>query len=117
MIPAMPRYVILRHDWPAPHLDLLVEAGEVLKAWRLPPEPPPGEWVPAAPNADHRRLYLEYEGPVAGDRGSVVRWLAGEWGDGVVEFRGDGWCRVNPLPWAPARQTTPPARSETPTPR
>ena len=30
---------------------------------------------------DHRRLYLDYEGPVSGGRGSVTRWDGGtfEW--------------------------------------
>jgi hypothetical protein len=27
--------------------------------------------------ADHRLAYLDYEGPIAGDRGSVSRW---DWG-------------------------------------
>ena len=93
----MPRYVILRHDWPEPHFDLLLEAGPVLKAWRLPAEPTPGEWVPAEPNADHRRLYLDYDGPVSGGRGEVSRYAAGEWDDGDVELRQDAegwWVRV-----------------------
>ncbi len=73
----MPRFVILAHDWPAPHFDLLLEAGPVLKAWRLLAEPEVGVTVPAEPNYDHRLLYLDYEGPLSGDRGSVARWDAG----------------------------------------
>ena len=90
----MPRFAILAHDWPAPHLDLLLEAGPVLRAWRLLGEPGAAP-VPAEPNADHRPLYLDYEGPVSGGRGAVTRWDAGtfEWvEDGpdrvVVELRG-----------------------------
>ena len=77
----MPRFVILEHDWPARHWDLLLEAGPVLRAWRLLAEPEPGVAVPAEPNADHRPLYLDYEGPVSGGRGRVSRWDAGtfEW--------------------------------------
>jgi hypothetical protein len=77
----VPRFVILTHDKPFPHWDFLVEAGPVLRAWRLLLEPAPGEDIPAEPNFDHRLLYLEYEGPVSGDRGSVSRWDAGsyEW--------------------------------------
>jgi hypothetical protein len=77
----MPRFVILEHDWPSPHWDLLLEAGDVLRAWRLLAEPAPGVEVPAEPNADHRPLYLDYEGPVGGNRGAVRRWDAGtfEW--------------------------------------
>jgi hypothetical protein len=77
----MPRFVILEHDWPTLHWDFLLETGSVLRAWRLPAEPAPGKSVPAEPNADHRLLYLDYEGPVSGDRGNVRRWDAGtfEW--------------------------------------
>lgn len=91
----MPRYVILEHDWPSLHWDFLLEAGEVLRAWRLLAEPGPGREVPAEPNADHRRLYLDHEGPVSGGRGNVKRWDAGEfdWVEDtaervVVELRG-----------------------------
>lgn len=90
----MPRFVLLAHDWPAPHFDLLLEAGAVLRAWRLLGEPGAAP-VPAEPNADHRTLYLDYEGPVSGGRGTVARWDAGtfawaEDGPGrvVVELRG-----------------------------
>ncbi len=76
----MPRFVILTHDWPNPHWDLLLEDGERLLSWRLLREPAPG-MIPAERIADHRPFYLEYEGPVSGDRGSVSRWDAGtfEW--------------------------------------
>lgn len=91
----MPRFVVLTHDWPAPHWDLLLEAGPVLRAWRLLAEPATGGAVPAEPSADHRPLYLDYEGPVSGGRGTVARWDAGtfDWlADGPdrveVEFRG-----------------------------
>jgi hypothetical protein len=70
----MPRFVILAHDWPAPHWDFLVEAGGVLRAWRLLGEPRLDVDIAAEPNYDHRLLYLEYEGPLTGGRGSVARW-------------------------------------------
>lgn len=73
----MPRFAILEHDWPATHWDFLLEAGPVLRAWRLLAEPAAGRVVPAEANADHRLLYLDYEGPVSGDRGTVRRWDAG----------------------------------------
>lgn len=73
----MSRFVVLEHDWPAVHWDLLLESGPVLKAWRLLAEPGPGRAVPAIPNSDHRLLYLDYEGPLTGDRGRVRRWDAG----------------------------------------
>lgn len=77
----MPRYVILDHDWPKRHWDFLLEEGDALRAWRLLGEPEPGKAIPAEPNFDHRLLYLDYEGPLSGDRGSVIRWDAGtfEW--------------------------------------
>jgi hypothetical protein len=84
----MNRFVILAHDWPEPHFDLLLEAGAVLRAWRLRGEPGAAA-VPAEPNADHRTLYLDYEGPVSGDRGTVSRWDAGTF-DWIV----DGACAV-----------------------
>ncbi|VTT96461.1 Uncharacterized protein OS=Singulisphaera acidiphila (strain ATCC BAA-1392 / DSM 18658 / VKM B-2454 / MOB10) GN=Sinac_6085 PE=4 SV=1: LigD_N [Gemmataceae bacterium] len=85
----MPRFVILAHDWPAPHWDLLLEAGPVLRAWRLLAEPAAGRSVPAEPNADHRPLYLDYEGPVSGGRGTVSRWDAG-----TFDWLADGSDRV-----------------------
>lgn len=91
----MPRFVILSHDWPSPHLDFLLEAGPVLRAWRLLGEPAPGTDVPAEPNFDHRFVYLDYEGPLSGGRGSVARWDAGDFAwhadhaDGLeVQLRG-----------------------------
>jgi DNA polymerase ligase (LigD)-like protein len=77
----MPRFVILEHDWPSRHWDLFLESGQVLRAWRLLAEPAMGTIVPSEPNAVHRLLYLDYEGPVTGGRGRVLRWDAGifEW--------------------------------------
>ena len=73
----MARFVILTHDWPSPHWDFLVEAGGVLRAWRLFAEPCPDVDIAAEPTADHRLFYLDYEGPVSGERGSVSRWDSG----------------------------------------
>lgn len=80
----MQQYVILRHDHPELHWDLMLEEGDVLKTWRLP-QPP--EIDPASDESsldltaealpDHRLVYLEYEGPVSGDRGQVSRWDRG----------------------------------------
>jgi hypothetical protein len=77
----MPRFVILTHDWPFPHWDFLAEAGGVLRAWRLLAEPVGDSDILAERNFDHRLFYLDYEGPLAGERGSVSRWDAGvcEW--------------------------------------
>ena len=77
----MPRFAILEHDWPSRHWDLLLEDGDALLAWRLLDEPRKGVTVLAMKNADHRKMYLDYEGPVSGNRGSVTRRDAGtfEW--------------------------------------
>jgi DNA polymerase Ligase (LigD) len=74
----MPRFAILEHDWPHPHRDLLLERDGVLKAWRLPADGSPDTPSEAVELPDHRLHYLDYEGPVSGDRGSVRRFDGGE---------------------------------------
>jgi hypothetical protein len=71
------RFVILEHDHPHLHWDLMLEAGEVLRTWRLSEVPRPGLAVAAEPLGNHRKLYLDHEGPVSGNRGHVKRWDAG----------------------------------------
>lgn len=74
----MARFVLLEHDHPTLHFDLLFEVGEVLWAWRL--EGLPGDSpVCATRNFDHRPVYLDYEGPVSGGRGVVRRIDRGEY--------------------------------------
>ena len=76
------RFVVLTHDHPVLHWDLMLERGDVLRAWRLAEAPLPGVAIAAEALADHRRKYLDYQGPVSGERGTVVRWDAGtfcEW--------------------------------------
>jgi hypothetical protein len=70
----MPRYVILEHDHPSLHWDFMLESGDSLRTWRLTALPKPGETVHATAVFDHRRIYLDYEGPVSGNRGRVARW-------------------------------------------
>jgi hypothetical protein len=88
----MPRFVILRHDMPAgasrpTHWDLLLERDGVLRAWALADEPSPGVETSALALADHRLIYLDYEGPISGERGSVVRFDRGEYQ--TIEERDD----------------------------
>jgi hypothetical protein len=98
----MPRFVLLYHDCPpsygrASHWDLMLESGDVLRTWAL--ECLPHDWQAARsrtsvvyPNcpslaadntvatmqlSDHRRDYLEKEGPLSGDRGTVMRVAVG----------------------------------------
>ena len=79
----MPRFVLLRHDCPPDyerpsHWDLMLESDGVLRTWRLAalPQTPPDS-MEAEELADHRLAYLEYEGPVGGERGTVSRVDAG----------------------------------------
>jgi hypothetical protein len=81
----MPRFAILTHDHPAPHWDLFLEAGPVLRSWRLLAPLSSAIAVPAEPAADHRLFYLDYEGPVSGNRGSVHRMDAGQFTAEVEE--------------------------------
>jgi hypothetical protein len=96
VFPAVPRFVILEHDHPVLHWDLMLERGPVLRTWRLAAPPGPGPGVVAAEAlGDHRAAYLDYEGPVSGGRGSVVRWDRGsfaweEEAEGRVAVRLDG---------------------------
>lgn len=69
------KLVVLEHDHPFLHWDLLIEHGATLLSWRLLQPPRANHWLPAERLPDHRRHYLNYEGPVSGGRGSVVRIL------------------------------------------
>jgi len=88
----MPRFVLLRHECPPQfekpsHWDLMLECEGVLRTWDL--RELPTAWaavlsensglgenssaalVTAYPLADHRLAYLDYEGPLTGERGTV----------------------------------------------
>src|SRR5262245_61559573 len=74
----MPRYVILEHDHPFLHWDLMLEEGETLATWRLSALPGRERLViPAERIGAHRLAYLDYEGPLSGNRGRVNRWDVG----------------------------------------
>jgi hypothetical protein len=73
----MSRFVLLEHDHPYPHYDLMLEAGPVLWTWRLNAVPS-NLPVAATRVMDHRKIYLDYEGPVSSGRGSVRRQDYGE---------------------------------------
>lgn len=90
----MPRFVILRHEMPpgrarASHWDFMLEQGDHLSTWALAVEPSAGCESPAEKLPDHRRLYLDYEGPVSNDRGTVTRWDQGTYR--LVSASDDGW--------------------------
>ena len=78
------RYVILRHDPPAGsgehvHWDLMLDNGTTLWTWSMEAMPETGKPVAAQRIADHRRVYLDYEGPVSRNRGTVVRQESGQY--------------------------------------
>lgn len=71
------RFVLLEHSYQGVHFDLMLENDGVLRTWRLE-QPPEGQRrQPATLSFDHRLVYLDYEGPISGDRGWVRRWDAG----------------------------------------
>jgi hypothetical protein len=73
----MPRFVVLTHDHPFLHWDLMLEQGDSLRTWRLAQPPDAAGSIAAEALPDHRLAYLDYEGPVSSDRGKVERWDAG----------------------------------------
>jgi hypothetical protein len=74
------RYVVLHHEgYGEPHYDLMFESapGSLLMTWRAK------DWPVSAGDiltriGDHRRKYLEYEGPVSNNRGRVIRVASGD---------------------------------------
>jgi hypothetical protein len=80
----MPRFVVLRHEMPAgsprlSHWDFMLEDGQALCTWALDEHPRAGAKVRATSLADHRLDYLDLEGPISGNRGSVTRLDRGEY--------------------------------------
>lgn len=79
----MPRFVVLRHELPATcarasHWDLMFEENAALRTWAINEDLRLVHDQPAESLALHRLAYLDYEGPVSGDRGTVTRWDRGE---------------------------------------
>jgi len=73
-------FVILQHTLPdgSVHWDLCLDEGSVLATWQILEEPGlltggVASRVPVRRIADHRRAYLDYEGPVSRNRGHVRR--------------------------------------------
>lgn len=90
--PEAGRFVILLHEMPAnsdrlSHWDLLLEAPEGLLCWELPIQNLEEiihnfngrRDISARRLPDHRSAYLEYEGPIAGNRGQVSRIESGQY--------------------------------------
>ncbi len=71
------RFVVLEHDWNGTHWDFMLEAGSGLKTWALSAPIVAGVEIAARMLADHRPVYLSFEGPISGGRGSVRRVAEG----------------------------------------
>ena len=71
------RFVILKHDHPFLHWDLLLQEASSARTWRLLRRPCLNEPIAAEPLPAHRLTYLDYEGPVSNGRGSVQRVVSG----------------------------------------
>ena len=81
------QFVLIRHVLSDhTHWDLMFDIGPALATWQLQEDPaglagdPKRQTVIRAQRiGDHRRAYLDYEGPVSGNRGYVVRVDAGRY--------------------------------------
>lgn len=71
------RFAVLHHDHPFSHWDLLLETAAGCWTWRLLNPPESAASIRAERIADHRSFYLDYSGPVSGDRGTVTQVDAG----------------------------------------
>jgi hypothetical protein len=74
----VPQFVVLVHDHPVHHWDFMLEKEAALRTWRLARQPSEPGPIDAEALADHRLSYLDYEGLVSGNRGSVHRFDRGE---------------------------------------
>lgn len=87
------RYVLLHHVLrESAHWDLMLDVGAALATWQVldsPADLAAGKTVRATRIGDHRRAYLDYEGPVSGGRGHVTRTDAGEYE--IIERRENVW--------------------------
>jgi hypothetical protein len=71
-----PCYVILQHrDRAGEHWDFMIEQDTALATWKLEADPTGADALPVrgARIQDHRKRYLDYEGPISRDRGHVIR--------------------------------------------
>lgn len=88
------RFVVLYHEMPeederASHFDWMFESGHSLRTWAVEANHDVEDFLNhpkhfadfqcnATQLADHRLLYLEHEGPISNNRGTVFRRLTGD---------------------------------------
>jgi hypothetical protein len=76
------RFVLHRHSgYGDTHFDLMLEQKSALATWQFAQDPAGGDFsrpLPCRRLGDHRREYLDYEGPVSRGRGAVERVDAGD---------------------------------------
>jgi len=75
-----PRFVLLHHQSPAgEHWDVMLETDAALATWSIPPQCRTGTSFTCAATRlpDHRKHYLDYEGEISSNRGTVTRVDAG----------------------------------------
>ena len=74
---AVRRFVLLRHAGHGPtHFDFMIENGAALATWQFDSAPPllaASDTLACRRLTDHRAAYLDFEGPVNGNRGNVSR--------------------------------------------
>ncbi len=77
----MAEFVILKHILPdqSYHWDLMLEMEEKLATWQVPQEPSQWSSEPILSERifDHRKKYLDYEGPINENRGHVIQVAKG----------------------------------------
>ena len=74
------RFVVLEHrNGAGVHWDIMIEIepGGPLRTWSIDRVSALEQGSVARLLPDHRRSYLEYEGPISGGRGEVKRWDEG----------------------------------------
>ena len=81
----MPAFVVLSHTYSKnrpdresvgthDHFDLMIQDGNQLATWRLAEWPVEKEHQVVVELPPHRIAYLDYEGPLSGDRGHVIKF-------------------------------------------
>ena len=82
------RFVILHHLAPTgEHWDFMLEQKDDLATWQMLTEPIGRQACPiqCVRIEDHRKRYLEYQGPISGGRGIVTRYDRGTYEPLAIE--------------------------------